>query len=95
LSHAGSIIRTSPRGVWWAAVPKHEWPKNGQSLAALQRRWHPAYGDRRQQLVFIGIGMDEARLRRDLDACLIGSDDDRAVDLSAFRRLRDPFPSWG
>ena len=31
-------------------------------------RWHEAYGDRRQQLVFIGIDMDEADIRRKLDA---------------------------
>jgi G3E family GTPase len=94
LSQAGAVIRTSPRGLWWAAVPKREWPKNRQSLAALQKHWHRAYGDRRQQLVFIGIDMDKYDLCRRLDACLVGSDADKLADFTAFNLLSDPFPTW-
>lgn len=95
LSHAGPIVRTSPRGYWWAAVPKKDWPDNPESIAALHKRWHTAYGDRRQQLVFIGTEMDKNGLRQILDECLIGSDADDRVDFEALRLLRDPFPKWG
>ena len=94
LSQAGAVIRTSPRGLWWAAVPEYEWPDSPESLAALREKWHGAYGDRRQQLVFIGIDMDKNDLRRRLDACLIGSDADQSVDFWALSILPDPFPSW-
>lgn len=94
LSQAGALVRTSPRGFWWAAIPKREWPQNPETVKALMSRWHEAYGDRRQQLVFIGIDMNEADLRRRLDACLIGSDDAASVDYEALRLLPDPFPSW-
>ena len=57
-------------------------------------QWHDAYGDRRQQLVFIGIDMDEAEIRRKLDACLIGSEETKSVDYEAMRLLPDPFPKW-
>ena len=83
------------RGFWWAAIPKKEWPDNPESVAALQKRWHKAYGDRRQQLVFIGTNMDKDGLRRSLDECLIGSDATQQVDFEALRLLRDPFPEWG
>jgi G3E family GTPase len=94
LSQAGAVIRTSPRGLWWAALPEYEWPDCPESLAALREKWHGAYGDRRQQLVFIGIDMDKNDLRRRLDACLIGSDADQSVDFWALSILPDPFPSW-
>ena len=94
LSQAGAVTRTSPRRLWWAAVPLREWPESQDSLAALRQRWHKAYGDRRQQLVFIGIDMDKNDLQRRLDACLIGSDADESVDFRALSILRDPFPSW-
>jgi G3E family GTPase len=94
LSQAGPVIRTSPRGLWWAALPQREWPESPDDLAALRKRWHKAYGDRRQQLVFIGVDMDKDDLRRRLDACLIGSDTDQNVDFWALGVLPDPFPSW-
>ena len=48
-------------------------------------------GDRRQELVFIGIGMDEASIRKRLDACLIEA---AAYTPDAWRDMRDPFPLW-
>ncbi len=95
LSQAGPVVRTSPRGFWWAAIPRQDWPDDPNSLAALRKRWHKAYGDRRQQLVFIGIDMDEAALRRSLNDCLIGSDAAEQVDFKALSGLRDPFVRWG
>jgi hypothetical protein len=50
------------------------------------------WGDRRQELVFIGIGMDEARIRTRLDACLVPA---AAFTPALWSGLRDPFPGWG
>ena len=42
-----------------------------------------AYGDSRQEIVFIGVEpMDEAAIRRALDGCLLGSEE----ELDAFQR---------
>ncbi len=95
MSQAGPVVRTSAHGYWWAAVPEKDWPEHPESRAALQKRWHKAYGDRRQQLVFIGANMDENGLRQTLDACLIGSDAADQVDFEALSLLRDPFAKWG
>jgi hypothetical protein len=43
--------------------------------------------------VFIGIGMDETRLRAALDACLLTNEEWRA-GVRAWARLPDPFPRW-
>ena len=91
LAKAGHQSSVSRMGRWWAAVPKNRWPDDGSFEQHVLRHWDPVWGDRRQELVFIGIGMDEAAIRRALDACLV-----RATGFApqAWRKLRDPFPSW-
>ncbi|MFG1427630.1 zinc metallochaperone GTPase ZigA [Roseixanthobacter glucoisosaccharinicivorans] len=95
MSLAGAICRTEAMGFWWAAVPKTRWPSDPQWKAELKRHWAPGYGDRRQELVFIGMGLDEAAIRAALDACLVGPLDPKALDFAKLKSLPDPFPKWG
>jgi len=94
-SLAGAICRTGAMGYWWAAVPKERWPDHPEWRAMLASHWVPGWGDRRQELVFIGTGMDEAAIRAGLDACLAGPEDAAGIDAETFRHLPDPFPEWG
>ncbi|MBR0874308.1 zinc metallochaperone GTPase ZigA [Bradyrhizobium tropiciagri] len=92
LSQAGAIVRTEGLGAWWAAIPREHWPDHADFQLMMQRSWNDHYGDRRQELVFIGSGMDEADIRRRLDACLITGRP--GMDVQAWTKLRDPFPPW-
>ncbi|MGE7415609.1 GTP-binding protein [Methylobacterium tarhaniae] len=92
LSLAGAAARVTPLGRWWAAVPRSRWPDHPESREMLARHWSDAWGDRRQELVFIGTGLDEAAIRHALDACLVGAETGPAA---ADRALPDPFPAWG
>jgi G3E family GTPase len=94
MSLAGAICRTEPMGYWWAAVPKARWPDHPEWKAMLKRHWTPVWGDRRQELVFIGTGMDEAAMRAALDSCLVGRPNVTRFDAAAYRDLPDPFPAW-
>ncbi|MFN3854727.1 MAG: zinc metallochaperone GTPase ZigA [Phreatobacter sp.] len=94
LSIAGAVCRTSAMGFWWAAVPKARWPQHAEWREMIRRHWHPVYGDRRQELVFIGIGMDEAAMRAALDDCLVGRASATRFDPAAHAGLFDPFPAW-
>lgn len=94
-SLAGAICRTEGMGFWWAAVPRERWPDHPEWIERLHAKWAPGWGDRRQELVFIGNAMDEATIRAALDECLIGSETPNEVDASAWRHLPDPFPAWG
>jgi len=94
LSQAGALVRHGAAGFWWAAMPQERWPDHPEWRETIARRWDPVFGDRQQELVFIGTGMDEAALRRDLDACLAGDATDTDFDANRFARLPDPFPSW-
>ncbi len=94
LSIAGAVCRTSAMGFWWVAVPKTRWPQSEEWRQMVKRHWHPVYGDRRQELVFIGTGMDEVAMRAALDGCLVGRASATRFDAEAFAGLPDPFPAW-
>jgi G3E family GTPase len=92
-SQAGGACRYAAAGYWWAAVPKEHWPTDPEGLAAIRSNWDENTGDARQELVLIGIGMDEAALRAQLDACLLTEEETR-YGASWWTNLPDPFPSW-
>ena len=94
VSIAGALCRTDAAGYWWAAVPKDRWPDNAEWRASVQKRWHRVFGDRRQEMVFIGSGMDEAAIRAALDDCLVRIPSNGRVEFAAWRNLADPFPAW-
>lgn len=91
LAVAGSQTVTARMGRWWAAVPKNRWPDDGGFEQFVMHHWDPIWGDRRQELVFIGIAMNEARLRRELDDCLVKEEQFLPEQWS---HLSDPFPAW-
>jgi len=92
LSQAGAIVRTEGMGFWWANIPAERWPNDQYWRQALKKNWNDIYGDRRQEIVFIGAGMDEAGLRSRLDACLV--DGKPAMEITDWAKLPDPFPKW-
>jgi G3E family GTPase len=95
LSQAGALVRTQGLGSWWAQVPRNRWPSDEASVRHVMKNWHPVYGDRRQEIVFIGSDMDQAAICRQLDACLIGDGAAKSLPLAAWKSLPDPFPAWG
>lgn len=93
-SQAGSAGRTSCAGFWWAAVPVDQWPDDGEARVRIERQHDGPFGDRRQELVLIGIDMDEQALTAAFDACLL-DDAELAAGPMRWRELPDPFPAWG
>lgn len=92
-SQAGRVARLDFGGFWWAAVPKNHWPTSDEFQAELERKWHPEVGDCRQELVFIGIGMDEIAIYDSLQECLL-TDDELSEGIEAWKHYQDPFPVW-
>ncbi len=92
ISQAGAIVRTSRMGLWWSAVPRAQWPRDAGFLKMMQPYLDPVWGDRRQEIVFIGADpMDEPAIRAELDACLVAA---TAFAPDLWRDLPDPFASW-
>lgn len=94
LSQAGPMVSHEAVGFWWANIPKERWPDHPEWRQHIAKSWDPVYGDRRQEIVFIGADMDETAIRRRLDACLVGAADAKAMTPAAWRKLKDPFPVW-
>ncbi len=91
LSQAGPLVRHQAMGLWWASIARSQWPKDPYWRDLIESRWHPEFGDRRQELVFIGIDFDEQEIRRQLEDCLVETE--RMVP-EDWRGLEDPFPNW-
>ena len=70
-SCAGSVHRLFPGGRWWASCTDGQWPNCPSQRRRLLERWHPRFGDRRQEIAFVGVDLDCGRLRAELDACLL------------------------
>ncbi len=92
-SQAGRVARLDFGGFWWAAVPREHWPESTTFQADLERKWYQDVGDCRQELVFIGIGMDEIAIYDSLQECLL-TDEEYSQGIEAWLEMPDPFPKW-
>jgi G3E family GTPase len=92
-SQAGSSASADGAGTWYAAAPRAEWPDDPETLRSIEENWQEPWGDRRQELVFIGDRLDEAGLRARLDAALL-DEREYARGPRAWGRYADPFPEW-
>ncbi|PIE11530.1 MAG: 4-hydroxytetrahydrobiopterin dehydratase [Rhodobacterales bacterium] len=91
-SLAGALSSVAPLGTWWAAVPRNRWPDHDSARAYLSSHWEDPWGDRRQEIVFIGTGIDWDALRSRLNDCLVP--EDQARDPDSLPEMADPFPIW-
>ena len=98
LSQAGGVCRHGPAGMWWAAQPRAEWPRDDELAGEIAADWYGApedasIGDRRQELVLIGVALDARHWREQFDACLL-TDEEYALGPQGWQRMADPFPAW-
>jgi len=93
IAQAGAFVRHEGIGRWWAAVPKNRWPSGEDFEENIQQHWNKDYGDRQQEIVFIGLKgqMDEAAIREKLDDCLVGN---YLIAPNLWEDMEDPFPQW-
>jgi G3E family GTPase len=92
-SQAGAVARQGYAGHWWASIPRERWPQDTESLAFIAQQWQEGIGDARQELVFIGIEMDEDQVRSALDHALL-TPAEMAAGPASWVKLPDPVPEW-
>ncbi|WP_319783026.1 zinc metallochaperone GTPase ZigA [Oceanisphaera sp. IT1-181] len=87
---AGGIAYHGGAGLFWQAIPEADWPTEQESRAHIHANWQAPFGDKRQELVFIGQQLNAHELHRQLDECLL-TEQEMALD---WQDLPDPFPAW-
>ncbi|MGR0305168.1 zinc metallochaperone GTPase ZigA [Acinetobacter beijerinckii] len=92
-SQAGAMARHGVAGYWWAAVPDEHWPEDQSSRDAIEKSWDDLTGDARQEIVLIGMDMDQAALTAQFDACLL-TDDEMALGAKEWELFDNPFTGW-
>ena len=79
---AGGSLRAESAGVWWSSMPFERrichagFVENQQQI---ESGWDKKFGDRKNEIVFIGQEMDEESIKSDLDSCL-GTEDELATN---------------
>ncbi|CAE8609230.1 unnamed protein product [Polarella glacialis] len=79
-SHAGKNMVLNYEGLWWGAMKEDqlmlmEKMATGEYERARQEDWSEDFGDRRQEIVFIGQRIDKAAITALLDNCLLTDDE--------------------
>lgn len=70
-SQAGSAVNISPLSYWVAALPKEQQQQIFIQYPEVRGSWDPEFGDRKTQLVIIGIDLPKDEITKQLDACLL------------------------
>ncbi|QBC30353.1 GTP-binding protein [Pandoraea sp. XY-2] len=73
-SRAGNTATLEPMGQWWAAVDRAVWPPEGDPQRAdIEANWEAPWGDRINEVVFIGRHMDRDAIEKAFDACCLST----------------------
>lgn len=92
-SQAGGSLRTEQAGVWWCSMPYSERIRYASFVdhqQSIESRWDKKYGDRCNELVIIGQGLDKGTIYRELEECLCTAPEFEAMQNGAF--VKDRFP---
>jgi G3E family GTPase len=92
-SQAGGSSRLERAGVWWVSMPFNErilYPSFIENKDYIESKWDKTWGDRTNELVFIGQDMDKEKIVRDLKKCLL--QEDEISQFAANKKMMDPFP---
>ena len=90
-SQAGCSVRMNPAGFWWAAAPDDAWPDDEEMISDIHSKCSGEHGDRHQELVFIGQGLEQQSVEEILDSCLL-TDLEFAQSPSVWSEFEDPLP---
>ena len=79
VSQAGSIVRHQGLGRWWAVIPKENWPLEESFDQMIIKYWDKEFGDRRQEIVFIGLKGVPEKVIDIINKCLANEASNRAT----------------
>lgn len=72
-SQAGGSLKSDSAGVWWCSMPfekRTQYMSFIENQKHIEAEWDTTFGDRKNEIVFIGQDMDEDLIKGELKACL-------------------------
>jgi G3E family GTPase len=93
MAQAGHFVDHHGVGPWWVAMDREQWPQTNEFQLSMKKYWDDRYGDRRQEIVFIGLKetFDKDWIIQHLDACIVENSLNHLHESSSYD---DPFPLW-
>jgi G3E family GTPase len=89
-SQAGKSIKIEPSGRWIADLPKDEIEFYLKEYPSLKKMWNDEFGDRMNELVFIGSSLNEVDVTQSLNKCLL-TDEEMKMN---WKKFFDPLPEF-
>ncbi len=90
---AGGSLRTDSAGVWWDSMPFEQRIKYAsfvENSKEIESDWSKQFGDRKNEIVFIGLGLDQKEIEKELNKCLMNEQEISGMDLE--KGYRDDWP---
>jgi len=98
LSQAGPQKQIEQAGFWWSAIDQAHWPQEPEYRKQILDVFEGMWGDRRQELVFIGLGIDKEKIEKELTSCLLTDSELKGKDLESIRKEwteeKNPFETY-
>lgn len=92
-SQAGGSSRLERAGVWWCSMEFRErinYPSFVDNKEYIESKWSPQWGDRMNELVFIGQDIDKENIIAELEKCLLQANEQELFNQNV--SWNDPFP---
>jgi G3E family GTPase len=93
-SQAGGSLRIERAGVWWDSMPYNEritYSSFVENMRIIESKWTKKWGDRLNEIVFIGQEIDKNRIILELESCLVRENE--FYSMADARHYKDPFPA--
>ena len=90
-SQAGCSVLFEPAGYWWVSAPSDELPEDEEMPPEIKSKLDNEYGDRQQELVFIGQDLDPGHVTEKLNECLL-TQEEYELGPASWAFLDDPIP---
>jgi G3E family GTPase len=91
-SQAGGSMRVEAAGVWWCSMPFKERISYGSFIDNqhdIENGWHKKWGDRKNEIVFIGQNLDKEKYVSEFESCLLS---DSEAENWEIIKWEDSFP---
>ncbi len=91
---AGGVSNVNKAGIWWASMPwgeRIQHPIFMQYQKQIEARWDKIFGDRMNEIVFIGQDIEQEKIIQDIEKCLLTPDE--IVQYLHGGGFENPFPS--